>query len=168
MASHKELMKYEGTEEKPFIVAEPFNILRLENMTPFGVRYGFGEVIPLKAEHFDAMIEGKYIAIDVEREYVAFLKLEIEKDSKDGFCDINSEQHNQRIRELVDEMIVSRDVGNLSMAIDEIVNTLIEVNREMIRLKRSQRHHIAKAEKWEERARALYRELHGKDAPPQG
>lgn len=28
--------------------------------------------------------------------------------------------------------------------------------------------YLQKWEKWEERSRALYRELHGKDAPPQG
>lgn len=27
--------------------------------------------------------------------------------------------------------------------------------------------HLQKWEKWEERARSLYRELHGKEAPPQ-
>jgi hypothetical protein len=169
MATMKEFMEYEGTETEPFILDEPIDIFsnEIDYKTPFGVRWG-GETITLKAEHLDALIQGKHIAIDIQHEYIAFLKLEIEKDSKDGFCDINSEYHHQRMRELVDEMFVSKDLGNLSLAIDQMADTLIVVNRERIRLKRSQRHHIAKAEKWEERARALYRELHGKDAPPQG
>lgn len=169
MATMKEFMEYQGTETEPFILDKPIDIFSdaIDHKTPFGVRWG-GETIILKMKHLNAMIEGKYIAIDVEHEYIAFLTLDFEEDLKDGFFVINSEQHNRRIRELVDEMIIGNDVGNLSIALDQMADTLIAINNEMTRLKRSQRHHIAKAEKWEARARALYRELHGKDAPPQG
>ncbi len=71
----KEKVKYQGTEKDSFIVDEPFKPVDLDHKTPFGTRWG-GDIITLKPEHLEALKSGKYIAIDVEREYVAFLKLE--------------------------------------------------------------------------------------------
>jgi hypothetical protein len=131
MATMKELMEYEGTETEPFIVNEPFDPYELENKTPFGTRWG-GEIITLKIEHLEALKEGKYIAIDVEREYVAFLRLETDQ-LNDESIDISDE-----ITRVKDELRVA------------------ERFKELYR---------AKWEKWEARARSLYRELHGKEAP---
>ena len=77
MATMKEFMEYEGTETEPFILDEPIDIFSdaIDHKTPFGVRWG-GQAITLKPEHLHALMEGKYIAIDVEREYIVFLHLE--------------------------------------------------------------------------------------------
>jgi len=77
MATMKEFMEYQGTETEPFILDEPIDIFsdEIDHKTPFGIRWG-GQTITLNPEHLNAMIEGKYIAIDIEREYVAFLHLE--------------------------------------------------------------------------------------------
>lgn len=135
MATMKELMEYEGTQTEPFIVDEPFDLYELENKTPFGTRWG-GAIITLKIEHLEALKEGKYIAIDVEREYVAFLGLET-----DPLNDAASIDSSDEMMRLKDELRVA------------------ERFKELYR---------AKWEKWEERARSLYCELHGKEAPPQG
>jgi len=77
MATMKEFMEYQGTETEPFILDEPIDIFsdEIDHKTPFGIRWG-GQTITLKPEHLNAMIEGKYIAIDIEHEYIAFLRLE--------------------------------------------------------------------------------------------
>ncbi len=83
MATMKELMEFEGTQTAPFIVDEPFAPNAMENKTPFGVRWG-GDIITLKPEHLEALKNGHYIAIDVEREYVAFLKLDFKEGVDNG------------------------------------------------------------------------------------
>lgn len=70
-----DMRKYQGTEQDPFIVDEPFKPVDLDHKTPFGTRWG-GDIITLKPEHLEALENGQYVAIDVEREYVAFLKLD--------------------------------------------------------------------------------------------
>ncbi len=81
--SMKEYMEYEGTREDPFIVESPFNPAKLGNKTPFGPREG-GETIFLKPKLLEALMNGHYIAIDVEREYVAFLKLDFKGGEDNG------------------------------------------------------------------------------------
>jgi hypothetical protein len=81
MATMKELMKYEGTEEAPFVIDEPFDPIELDYKTPFGVRWR-SETITLSIKHIEALKNGKYIAVDVEKEYVIFLKLEDENEEK--------------------------------------------------------------------------------------
>lgn len=71
----KEYMGYQGTEKAPFVVDTPFDPAEFGNKTPFGSRVG-GDIITLKHEHLEALKNGQYVAIDVEREYVAFLKLD--------------------------------------------------------------------------------------------
>lgn len=56
----------------PLIIDTPFEV---DEQTPFGLRWG-GKVITLTQEHLDALRDGRYVAIDVENEYVEFLKLE--------------------------------------------------------------------------------------------
>jgi hypothetical protein len=72
----KELIKFEGTQTKPFIVDKPFSPADMEYKTPFGFRSGNGETITLTIEQLEAMKSGKLIAVDIEKEYVIFLKLE--------------------------------------------------------------------------------------------
>lgn len=139
MASMKELMEYEGMETEPFIVDEPFDPSELDNMTPFGTRWG-GETITLRPEHLEALMSKKYIAIDVEREYVAFLTLNAEERASPQSDEIQNTAQEE----------IARLKGELRSA---------EQFKELYR---------NKWEKWEERARSLYREVHGKDAPPQG
>lgn len=54
------------------IVDTPFEV---GEETPFGLRWG-GKVIMLSEEHLDALKDGRYVAIDVENEYVEFLMME--------------------------------------------------------------------------------------------
>jgi len=81
--SMRELLDFEGSETNPFIVDTPFSPAELSNKTPFGMRWG-GEVITLTLEHLEALKNGHYIAIDVEREYVAFLKLDFKEGVDNG------------------------------------------------------------------------------------
>lgn len=46
-----------------------------EQNTPFGTRYG-KNVFILSEEHLKALHSGKQIALDVQNEYVVYLKLE--------------------------------------------------------------------------------------------
>ena len=54
------------------IVDQPFPVD--EHETPFGQRWG-GEVFTLTAEHLSALQAGKTLALDVQGEYVTFLRL---------------------------------------------------------------------------------------------
>ena len=42
---------------------------------PFGKRYGYGRVYEITEEVLVALHQGKLLAIDVEQEYIVFLKL---------------------------------------------------------------------------------------------
>ena len=64
------LIKKDGLEA--IIVDERFE---MGKETPFGTRWG-GHAITLSKEHIKALNAGQYVAIDVESEYVAFLKAE--------------------------------------------------------------------------------------------
>ena len=75
MVTMKELMEFKGTEVGAFAVDTPFNPGDLDYKTPFGARWG-GEVITITQEHLEALRSGRYIALDVEHEYVVFLKLD--------------------------------------------------------------------------------------------
>lgn len=78
----KELLKYEGTEKSPLILDEPFDSYEMAYKTPFGVRWS-DETITLTMEHIEALKGGKCIALDVESEYVVFLRLEGSKEVSD-------------------------------------------------------------------------------------
>ena len=54
------------------IVDQPFPVD--EHETPFGLRWG-GELLTLTAEHLAALQAGKTLALDVQGEYVTFLRL---------------------------------------------------------------------------------------------
>ena len=54
------------------IVDQPFPVD--EHETPFGQRWG-GELLTLTAEHLAALQAGKTLALDVQGEYVTFLRL---------------------------------------------------------------------------------------------
>ena len=55
------------------IVDAPYDTL--ESDQPFGKRWG-DEVMTLTAEHLAALHEGKLVAVDVQGEYVVFLRLQ--------------------------------------------------------------------------------------------
>jgi len=57
------------------IVDEPFNVE--ETKQPFGKRWG-GEIMTLTEEHLAALHDGKLVAVDVQGEYVVFLRLQPE------------------------------------------------------------------------------------------
>lgn len=57
------------------IVDKPYDVL--ESDQPFGKRWG-DEVMTLTKEHLTALQEGKLVAVDVQGEYVVFLRLQAE------------------------------------------------------------------------------------------
>lgn len=57
------------------IVDAPYDTL--ESDQPFGKRWG-DEVMTLTAEHLAALQDGKLVAVDVQGEYVVFLRLKAE------------------------------------------------------------------------------------------
>ena len=63
------------------IVDEPCDVL--ETSQPFGKRWR-DQVVTLSAEHLRALQEGHYVAVDVQEEYVVFLRLEEEIDPDAG------------------------------------------------------------------------------------
>lgn len=58
-------------QNTPLILDKCFEV---GEKTPFGLRWG-GKTITLTQDHIKALLSGKYVAIDVENEYVEFLKL---------------------------------------------------------------------------------------------
>ena len=60
-------------EASILIVDAPFPVDG--NATPFGQRWG-GECVNLTAEHLAALQAGKTLALDVQNEYVTFVRLE--------------------------------------------------------------------------------------------
>ena len=54
------------------IVDAPYDTLETDQ--PFGKRWG-DEVVTLTKEHLAALHEGKLVAVDVQGEYVVFLRL---------------------------------------------------------------------------------------------
>jgi hypothetical protein len=54
-----------------------------ENDQPFGKRWG-DEVMTLTAEHLAALHDGKLVAVDVQGEYVVFLRLQNESNPSGG------------------------------------------------------------------------------------
>ncbi len=67
--------KFDGPQSRkgPMVVDVPFDCDG-DGETPYGMRWG-GGVVELDREHLEALLDGKYIAIEVENEYVSFLKL---------------------------------------------------------------------------------------------
>ena len=66
------------------IVEQPFSVD--EHETPFGKRWG-GEVFTLTDEHLAALQSGKTLALDVQNEYVTFVRLDRQADRKAGRAD---------------------------------------------------------------------------------
>ena len=63
------------------IVDAPYDTL--ESDQPFGKRWG-DEVMTLTAEHLAALQDGKLVAVDVQGEYVVFLRLQNEGNQSGG------------------------------------------------------------------------------------
>lgn len=61
------------------IVDKPFSVDETEQ--PFGQRWG-GECFTLTAEHLAALQAGKTLALDVQNEYVTFVRLQSADDGK--------------------------------------------------------------------------------------
>ena len=73
-----------GTESHIVIVEQPFSVD--EHESPFGKRWG-GELFRLTDEHLAALQVGKTLALDVQNEYVAFLRLDRTVGSEAGLAD---------------------------------------------------------------------------------
>ena len=65
------------------IVVPPFNVD--ETAQPFGKRWG-GECFTLTSEHLAALQAGKTLALDVQNEYVTFVRLQSVDDGKGEAC----------------------------------------------------------------------------------
>lgn len=63
------------------IVDAPYDTL--ESNQPFGKRWG-DEVMTLTQEHLDALHNGKLVAVDVQGEYVVFLRLQNDGNQSGG------------------------------------------------------------------------------------
>lgn len=74
----------------------------------------------------------------------------------------------EALREYTEDMIASGDVQTLVKTLRLMKNEILKLRKENDVLKKRNKHYLDKWDTWEERSRALYRELHGKDAPPQG
>jgi hypothetical protein len=61
------------------IIDQPFNVDETEQ--PFGKRWG-GECFTLTSEHLAALQAGKTLALDVQNEYVTFVRLQSADDGK--------------------------------------------------------------------------------------
>jgi hypothetical protein len=48
----------------------------LDGNTVFGQRWGIGDLIKITAKELSALTEGKMLALDVEGEYVVYLRLD--------------------------------------------------------------------------------------------
>lgn len=67
------------------IVDRPFSVEETEQ--PFGKRWG-GECFTLTTEHLAALQAGKTLALDVQNEYVTFVRLELARHIPDGEKDL--------------------------------------------------------------------------------
>lgn len=74
----------------------------------------------------------------------------------------------EALLEYTEDMIAAGDVQNLSEALRVMQNEILKLRQDNDVLKNRNKQYLEKWDTWEERSRALYRELHGKDAPPQG
>ncbi len=63
------------------IVDQPFSVDETEQ--PFGKRWG-GECVTLTSEHLAALQAGKTLALDVQNEYVTFVRLQSADGGKDA------------------------------------------------------------------------------------
>lgn len=69
----------QDVESGVVIVDAPFNVDETEQ--PFGQRWG-GECFTLTSEHLAALQAGKTLALDVQNEYVTFVRLQSTDDGK--------------------------------------------------------------------------------------
>ena len=60
------------------IVSAPCDVE--ETRRPFGERWG-QQTVTLTPEHLRALQDGQYVAVDVQEEYVVFLRFEEEKEA---------------------------------------------------------------------------------------
>jgi len=74
--------KFDGPQsgKGPMVVDEPFDCDG-DGETPYGMKWG-GGIIGLSREHLEALLDGKYVAIEIENEYVNFLKLNDNNEEK--------------------------------------------------------------------------------------
>jgi hypothetical protein len=75
--------KKQDAESGIVIVGKPFNVDETEQ--PFGKRWG-GECFTLTSEHLAALQAGKTLALDVQNEYVTFVRLQSSEDGKGDTC----------------------------------------------------------------------------------
>lgn len=69
----------QDVESGVVIVDAPFNVDETEH--PFGQRWG-GECFTLTSEHLAALQAGKTLALDVQNEYVTFVRLQSADDGR--------------------------------------------------------------------------------------
>ena len=74
----------------------------------------------------------------------------------------------EALNEYTEDMIASGNVQKLSEALRLMQKEILKLRKENDILENRNKRYLEKWDTWEERARSLYRELHGKDAPPQG
>jgi hypothetical protein len=67
--------------EQAVIMDEVFDTDEMES--PFGQRWG-GELLQLRAEHWQALRQGKVLTVDVMNEYILFIKLDETPRNIDG------------------------------------------------------------------------------------
>ena len=70
-----------GIENGVTIVLRPCDV-ELTGL-PFGKRWR-QQTVSLAPEHLRALHEGQYVAVDVQNEYVVFLRLELKEGAGDG------------------------------------------------------------------------------------
>lgn len=80
---------------------------------------------------------------------------------------MNIKALNEALNEYTDDMIASENVQKLSEALRLMQKEIKRLKQELKTANQFKELYLSKWEKWEERARSLYREVHGKDAPPQ-
>lgn len=74
----------------------------------------------------------------------------------------------EALLEYTDDMIASGNADALSEALRLMQKEILKLRQENDVLENRHKRCLEKRDLWEERARSLYREVHGKDAPPQG
>lgn len=69
---------------------------------------------------------------------------------------------------MLKRLAIGGKIMNYKQQNKQLKREVKRLQKELEITSRFNEYHIEKWEMWEERARDLYRELHGKDAPPQG
>ena len=74
----------------------------------------------------------------------------------------------EALMEYTEDITASADCQKLTSALRLMAKEILALRVKNTQLEERWRYANEKHDLWEERARTLYRELHGKDAPPQG